>query len=237
MMKFRSIIVLILVAVSTAAWGQSFEVSNDNSFSGQIGKEIPGELAIRNLTETPILIGIKRVESTIGTGQQTWFCINDNCYEPETEEAPVSIEIAPGETFRGFRSVLSAGLGQGYSTVKYIVYDKRNPSNEFPLEVNYSVTDHSEVSALFSSRQLILNDVYPNPVSDFAIVDYAILDPESEAKIVIHSVLGSIIGEYKLQPLETNLKINAGTFNPGVYFYTLYIENDGVMTRKLIVRK
>ena len=162
--------------------------------------------------------------------------MNENCLEPEVSESTYSIEIQPGETFNGFKSILSAGLGQGYSSVRYLVFDKNNPETEVEVEVNYAIIDEAESEAMFSSRQIIINDVYPNPVSEFAIVDYAILDPESEAKIVLHSVLGSIIGEYILQPLETNLKIKADTFNPGVYFYTLYIENDGVMTRKLIIR-
>ena len=233
----RYYIVLVLVLLFGVVQAQTFDVSDDNSFSGPIGEEITGELAIRNISDATIQIGIKRESSNIGTGQKTWFCLNDNCLESDVDIAPLTIEIAPGETYRGFKSVLSAGLGEGYSTVTYLIFDKNNPDNEYKLEVNYAVRDVAVEKALFSSRQLILNDVYPNPVSEFAIVDYSILDPETEAKIMIHSVLGSVIGEYKLEPLETNLKVNASTFNPGVYFYTLYLENDAVMTRKLIVRK
>ncbi|MEJ2005968.1 MAG: T9SS type A sorting domain-containing protein [Cyclobacteriaceae bacterium] len=82
-----------------------------------------------------------------------------------------------------------------------------------------------------------MNDVYPNPVTDFAFVDYNLLDRDAEAKIVIHNVLGSAIAEYDLPYLETRVKISADELNAGVYFYTLYVDNEGVMSRKLIVRK
>ncbi len=234
----RSVVTILIICLCTLlGYGQTFEVSPDNSFSGQIGTDIEGNLAIRNLSDQPITLGIKRLEANIGTGQETWFCLDENCLLPDEDEGRLDIEIQPGETFDGFRSVLKAGLGEGYSSVKYLITDRSNPGNDITVEVNYAIREASETNALFNSRKLIINDVYPNPVSDFAIVDYAMLDPDSEAKIVLHSVLGSIVGEYKLQPLETKLKINASAFNPGVYFYTLYIENDGVMTRKLIVRK
>ena len=90
---------------------------------------------------------------------------------------------------------------------------------------------------IYESRAIRINDVYPNPVTEFALIDYNVLDDNIEAKVVIHNVLGSIVAEYELPYLETRVKINAEEFNAGVYFYTLYIDNEGVMSRKLIVRK
>jgi hypothetical protein len=36
---------------------------------------------------------------------------------------------------------------------------------------------------------------------------------------------------------ERSIKILADNLSAGIYFYTLYIDNEGVMTRKLIVKK
>ncbi len=219
-----------------SATGQDFHVSEKLTFTGGIGEEIEGSIVITNTTDEILQLGIKRVDATIGTSQKTWFCVNDECERTDAGSI-LRFDIAPGESFQGFRSYLESGLAEGYSVIRYQIYDRLNSTNEIEIEVNYNVEDSERSTAIFMSKQLIINDVYPNPVSEFAIIDYAILDPETDAKIILHSLLGSVIGEYKLQPLETNLKINADGFNPGVYFYTLYVDNDGLMTRKLIVRK
>ena len=48
---------------------------------------------------------------------------------------------------------------------------------------------------------------------------------------------GNIVGEYDLNPSETLLRIKTEDLNAGIYFYTLYLDNESVMTRKLIVKK
>jgi hypothetical protein len=45
------------------------------------------------------------------------------------------------------------------------------------------------------------------------------------------------MGEYDLNFQETKVKILADELASGIYFYTVYIDNNGVTTRKMIVRK
>jgi hypothetical protein len=58
-----------------------------------------------------------------------------------------------------------------------------------------------------------------------------------KAKVVIHNILGSQVGHYELPVFETKVKIQADELTSGVYFYTVYLDNIGVLTRKLVVRK
>jgi hypothetical protein len=74
-------------------------------------------------------------------------------------------------------------------------------------------------------------------VINYANIDYKLHSDNIKTKIVIHNILGNTLTEYELSYLETNLKIPAEQLGAGIYFYTLYIENEGVMTRKLIVKK
>jgi hypothetical protein len=45
------------------------------------------------------------------------------------------------------------------------------------------------------------------------------------------------MGEYELPSFESQAKILTGNLNAGIYFYTLYIDGEAVMTRKLIVKR
>jgi hypothetical protein len=58
-----------------------------------------------------------------------------------------------------------------------------------------------------------------------------------KAKVVIHNILGKSLGEYELPNADTKIKIAIDEMPAGVYFYTIYLNNEGVFTRKLIVRK
>ncbi|UII34913.1 T9SS type A sorting domain-containing protein [Fulvivirga ulvae] len=220
------------------AHAQNFEVIDQSgTLKGSIGDVIKVPIKIKNNSNRPIQIIVKRLEQVIGTSQSSYFCWGSECYAAETNQMPLSKKLEPGETSSKFKTVLETGLVAGFSTVKYLIYDRDNPSDAVEYEVTYTVEDLNNKKAIFSSDEVHINDVYPNPVVDFAIIDYNLLHEDTHAKIVIHNVLGSIIGEHELAYLETKLKINTEEFNPGVYFYTLYIDNDGVMTRKLVVRK
>jgi len=67
--------------------------------------------------------------------------------------------------------------------------------------------------------------------------DYTIHNESVKAKVVIHNILGRTMSEAELPTSETKIKIQAEELATGVYFYTLYLDNNGVLTRKLIVRK
>ena len=97
--------------------------------------------------------------------------------------------------------------------------------------------ERSAKADIYSSPHIVLHDVYPNPVVDFAYVNYDMKNDEVAAKIIIHNILGNPIDEYNLPSAENNVKIRAESMNAGIYFYTLYLDNEGVMTRKLIVKK
>lgn len=232
-----SFILVVFLAVTSV--GQNLRVDGITQVEGRIGSEMEGKIAITNISDETVTFTINRVESNIGTAQSTWFCLDDECFDKSLDKPNTTYTLKPGESFSNFRSILKAGLSEGFSSVKYEIRDISSSDLFEPLEVELTYTIVSQVnsSLLYSSPDIVINEVYPNPVSEFAIIDYSLKNKNKKAKIVLHSVLGSVLEEYELQPLESKLKISVDTWNPGVYFYTLYIDNDGVMTRKMVVRK
>jgi hypothetical protein len=72
---------------------------------------------------------------------------------------------------------------------------------------------------------------------DYAFVDYSLTSDRVKAKIRVHNILGNIVGEYDLTTAESLMRIKTEELTAGIYFYTLYVDNESVMTRKLIVKK
>ena len=218
---------------------QGIEVLNDvnASYQGTISSEIKVPLRIKNNEDFPVYIYVKRVDNKIGSTQSANFCWGEECFEKSIDKLPISKKIDPGQISEDFTSILHTGLVGGFSTIKYQIYTRGNPSNVLEHEVIYTVEENTKSTTLYSSDALVMNEIYPNPVREFAFIDYTIYDSDTEVKIVIHNVLGSVAGEYKLDHLEKELKIPAKEYNPGVYFYTLYLNGDGVITNKIVFRK
>jgi len=230
-------IVIGLFFVSEAL-SQSLQVI-DTKFSHnlEIGDEVRTVIKLKNISDKSIHVMVRRDEMQIGSSQNSYFCWDNDCLEPERNQLTVSHLIKPGEIVETIVSVLSAGLDETISNLKYSFFDRDNPDDVVIVELDYTVKDRNVGGFMFNSNSISLSDIYPNPVSEVAYINYMIYDEDVEAKIVFHNVLGSGVGEYTLNPVEQELKINTTKFKPGVYFYTLYVDNEGKVTKKLIIKK
>lgn len=215
---------------------QSVEVSGlSDSYRGYIGDLIKVPFQLKNTSNKTISLIIRKAESQIGSTQKTFLCPDGNCLESQQED--LSFKVEPGQTIQNVTIGLEAGLAQGISRVKYIVHNRSNPGESYEIEMYFSVEERPVKNDIFSSRFITIHDVYPNPVADYAFIEYKLLSEQVKAKIVIHNILGNELSEYDLPSSETRMKLRADEFNPGIYFYTLYLDNEGVMTRKLIVKR
>jgi hypothetical protein len=230
---------LLTVCLVFAAWfthAQSFEVVGlQENYRGIIGETIKVPLHFRNNTDKPILLVIRKIASQLGSTQKNFFCIDENCMDHRTDDYMVKIE--PGQTLNSFQIGLETGIAQGISSVRYLVFNKLSPSDASEFDLNFMVDEKPEKIAIYTSELIILHDVYPNPVKDQAFADYTLLDEGVKAKLVIHNILGNRIEDYELPYTENKVKIRAENMNSGVYFYTLYIDNIGLVTRKFMVKK
>lgn len=225
----------VFVLMSLGLVAQSFEVTGiQESYKGLIGETIKAPVLFKNTSDKTVTLIIRKVSSEIGSTQKNYFCIDANCLDQKVDDHIIKIE--PGQTLTSFNIALEAGLVSTLSSVKYIAYNKSNPSESAEIDLHFVVEEKSEKQNIYNSRHISIQDVYPNPINDIAFVDYKILNDKIKAKIIIHNILGSQVGEYELPSLESKVKIRGEELNAGIYFYTLYIDNEGVMTRKLIVK-
>lgn len=231
--------VLLLVCFSFFAFQascQSFEIDAlQDVYKGFIGETLKVPLRITNHTEKPLTLTIRRVNSTLGGTQKNYLCPDNNCLEQYVED--VNLKIEPHQTITSFQVALDAGLASAISSVRYVVFNRSNSAENVEFDVNFAVDERSGKEDVYVSPHITLHDVYPNPVTDYAFINYDILNDAIKAKIIIHNILGNPVDEYNLPSAENKVKIRAETMNTGIYFYTLYLDNEGVITRKLIVKK
>lgn len=87
------------------------------------------------------------------------------------------------------------------------------------------------------SAQASLYQNMPNPFSEKTTISYELPERVSSAKILIHSLDGQLIKTY---PLSANagmgyISVDAGMLLPGIYTYSLSVNNRMVDTKRMVV--
>jgi hypothetical protein len=222
--------------IALAVCGQSFEMTGlQEAYKGSIGETVKAPIRFKNTTDKPIVLVIRKLQEQIGSTQRNFFCPDGNCLEERVTDYTVRIE--PGQTLTNLQFGLEGGLVPGGSFVRYIAFNKSNPAHFVEFDLNFNIEEKPQKENIYQSNLITVRDVYPNPTVDYAFVNYNLLSDRTKAKIRVHNILGNIVGEYDLSVSENLLRIKTEELNAGIYFYTLYMDNESVMTRKLIVRK
>jgi hypothetical protein len=226
----------LLISLSLGISAQSFELSGvTETFRGTIGETIKAPLRLKNTSEKPITLIIRKLSQQIGSTQKNFFCIDNNCLEEKIDDYIVRLE--PGQTISNVQIGLEGGLVPGVSNVRYLIINRSNPTHSMEFDLNFAVEERPEKNNIYHSKAITVKDVYPNPAVDHAFVDYHLYNDRTKAKIRVHNILGNVIGEYELSAFETLIRIKTEDLTAGIYFYTLYVDNESVLTRKLIVKK
>ena len=229
-------VLMLAFGISLTVQGQFYEVSGIQPVvSGQISQTLRIPFKLKNTTEKAQLAVFRLADSDFRATQKGYFCIDNDCFESGTTE--ITRRVEPGATLGSVSFVLESGLVAGQNNLMFDVFFKgvAGTRQEFPVLFNIEEITHKSI--VYKSPELTLHDLYPNPVSTMAYMDYELSRDALKAKVVIHNILGSAVGELELPYAETRAKISTEELPPGVYFYTVYLDNEGIITKKLIVRR
>jgi Secretion system C-terminal sorting domain len=88
-----------------------------------------------------------------------------------------------------------------------------------------------------TSEKIIISNIYPNPASQYATIDYTIQRNFNEATISFYNLLGKQIGEFDLNKSSDKLRVNVSNWESGIYMYKLTVDGRKVSTKKLLVNR
>ena len=232
----RLLLLAILIFPVGLVFGQGFEVvSLQDSYKGLIGETVRAPIRFKNNSDKTIVLIVRKVSAQLGSTQKSFFCMGNDCFDSKIEDYIIKVE--PGQVQSSLQVAIEAGLVPGVSSVRYIAFSKSNPAHTVEFDVNFNVEEKDEKQSIFFSKDITIKDIYPNPVLDDAFVDYNLTSDQVKAKIVVHNILGNTVGEYTLPAGENIVRIKIDDVSAGIYFYTLYLNNESVYTRKMMIRK
>jgi len=232
----KTLLLAITMLICISGMSQGFEITPlQEVYKGSIGETIRVPLRFKNNSDKPMTLVVRKVFEQIGSTQKKYFCIDNNCLDSKLDEYLLKVE--PGQTVTNFFVALEGGLNDNESTIRYFVFNRSNPNQSLDIDLNFAIEDKRDMATIYNSRHITLYDIFPNPASDAANLAYKLTSDQVNAKVLLHNILGNIIGEYPLSTMETQIRIRTEDLSPGIYFYTLYVDNEGVLTRKLLVKK
>jgi len=78
--------------------------------------------------------------------------------------------------------------------------------------------------------------VYPNPVVEYFYADYSI-DFVKDAKLQIYNTLGKIVISKDLEDKQGNEKVYVSDLENGLYFCSLLVDDNRVVTKKILINR
>jgi hypothetical protein len=227
--------ILMLLFPIFAGAQQVHVLSEAVEFSGKIGSSQRKTVLLQNESAQSKTYLLRNIKGSIGSSQKMRICLGEQCFDPKKDLAKVMLKLAPGEIYTDLYLEFELGIAETLGSFDLVFVNSEALRDFFVVEAKYSVS--SDPKADFSHRDIKLGDIYPNPSNRVAQLDYTLVNPKSKAKITVTSFIGNPIAEYELDPTRNSLIIHVADFQPGVYFYTLFVDNKNVVTKKLQVKK
>ncbi len=254
---------LLLAASTTFVFGQTLRVldtlSKDITSTTYIvnitkGYGEPVLFGLKNTTNKKVKYLITRVYNKTGIVGKVCdngleigfsFCTGSQCYPSFPDKqytTPDTLVIGSLQTLPDPNIPSSYGITSDYGiceeacdelTVNYKIYPVGAASNDTTrITLKYSCSNGIKEEKLALGS---LSEAYPNPTNNEFALSYKI-NTAAESEVVIFDVCGKRIQETKLVDKAGTVKISTSQFVPGIYFYSLIVNNQTVTTKKLIVQ-
>jgi len=204
-------------------------------FSGKIGTSQRKTVLLHNESSQPKTYLLRNIRGSVGSSQKMRICLGDSCFDPKKDLAKVVLKLAPGEIYTDFYLEFELGIAETIGSFELVFVSNESLRDSFVVETKYTVTSDPVTDA--THQDIKLGEVYPNPSNRIAQLDYTLVNPKAKARITVTSFIGNPIAEFELDPTRNSLVIPVADFQPGIYFYTLFVDNKNVVTKKLQVKK
>ena len=217
--------------------GQVRVLNEAIEFNGKVNTSQRKSLILQNESEQTKEYNLKFLRGNIASSQNVKICLGNTCYDPKKDLAKVKLKLAPGEIYTDLYLEFDLGITAAKGTFDLHFANTENLRDVFIIEGVYNVEGEQGESNEIDHKDIKLGSVYPNPSSRVAQLDYQIKNPAVTARIVVNSFIGNPVFDLRLDPLQKSIVINVTDLNPGIYFYTLIVDNQNIVTKKLVVKR
>ena len=243
----KIIISFVLILCSIVCNAQTFELldSNNNNIGGTDHYELSTGIMlsetkfhIKNISLRTAEYSAKTFEIANTTGSDLQVCFGSACYiaysgdtsiqyfsdskSLQSDEIDLSFKVAP------FAFSWSAGDS---ATWRVTIFDILNPNDSASAIITWKV---NSVSINEIRENEISLNAYPNPVVNDLTIDYTISAFANNARIEIQDITGKKIKRFAISNKQGQLFIDLKNYNSGIYFSTLIVNDQNILTKRII---
>lgn len=133
-----------------------------------------------------------------------------------------------GEAVYSARVMLGMNTGCGGAMLK--------SGKKYEKESKDISEDYLPIEIIAKPGSIYFGDINPNPNNGSMRLDYNVANGVN-AELIITDVQGMQVAKYVLNPSGRKLSIENNTIGNGVYFYTIKVNGDMIMNKKLVIIK
>ncbi|MCX6271131.1 MAG: T9SS type A sorting domain-containing protein [Bacteroidetes bacterium] len=236
---------VLLMASSLSLFAQDIILSDplgliDNTtvrvVNGDMWIPLEQKIYVKNNSTSPMEIMMKKVIIDTIPGSMNYFCWASSCYPSTTYESPSGTVIQPGVTNTVDGSAHYDAQGHiGISKIRYVLFKNHATEDSASLTVYWNAGYVGIDETLpFGIR---FSPAYPNPATNQVSFTYnfpsGTLLP---AKVQLTNLLGEVVKTVNIDDNQGKLVLPLDNLHSGIYFYSLLVKEQSLITRKLIVR-
>lgn len=200
--------------------------------------ELSAHLKIVNQTDKALAVFMKKIIHYQVDSTSNYFCLNPKCW-PNADSTNIADSIPAGATDSSFVThydhffVYEKPIPPGLTSITYFFYD--NTTLDHP--VNAQVTVNYLVSGVGIQNGFSPDvTLYPNPASGFTTFRYELLSLCKNANLSIRNMQGVEVSSFPLDLKSGRVIIPTGHLPSGIYLYTLHVDGNNILSRKLSVQ-
>ncbi len=204
--------------------------------------ELLFQAVVHNNTNNGMNVLVARNTISMVEGTDNSFCWPNTCWSPMVDTSGEYGFIPAGgqssdSAFSGHYSYNDANGNHLYGTsfVKFSFFNKDHPEVIDSVIVKYMLGYTGIEEDSFKGTKV--SDIYPNPATSFATIDYHMNNSAQTGKVRIINLVGKLVKEIPMLKREGKVKINLSGLSQGIYFYTVSFDGTIYKTKKLIVKR
>jgi len=193
--------------------------------------EIEEKIFVTNTSENIMLVQSKKVEVEVVPETINTFCWGQ-CFGPDVYESRDAVTVEGNYTNENdFSSHYNPNGQPGTSIITYTFYDDFNEQDSVSVTFKYT----TETDGIEDINYVEHINAYPVPANDHLYIDFKIKNCKN-ISVRLTNILGEEIQHFQTNNNNNKILLNTSNINNGLYFYTIYSNNQPLITKKIIVK-